>query len=77
MQGLKYLTIDELEKFVVNLRAEINSLQGDIGENINLFGGIGVPMDIDTFQHKKLKESTELLRQAEDEILERTLLGSD
>ncbi len=61
MQGLKYLTVEDLEKFIVNLKAEIDDLQK-------------TSWRVGSIAHKTLETSKEMLRQAEDEVLERTLL---
>lgn len=60
MQGLKYLTIAELEDLIDNLRAEINRFTSENSPHV-----IAI-----------LKQDEEMLRQAEDEVLERTLLGA-
>ena len=63
MQDLKYLTVSDLEKYLVGLREEINRLEKIL------------PCDY-SFEGKLLKEDKEIYDQVEHETLERTLLGA-
>ena len=77
MQDLKYLTIDELERFAENLRLEIENLKVKVSELDTLTVQMGFTDVIPPGKHleaRNLRSSVELLTNVESEILERTLL---
>lgn len=65
---LKYLTIEDLEKFLVNLKSQIDFLE----RNAILEGGFD---ELSTWQQQTLKEAREEAAEIEAEILERVVLG--
>jgi len=67
MQDLKYLSIDDLERFIVNLREEIVHLKASIERDSRYINQILIK--------RTLEDSESMLVHAEAEILERTLLS--
>lgn len=57
---LKYLTVDDLERFLVNLKASIEDLESKARQR---------------YDDQRLKEEKALYAEIESEILERTVLG--
>ena len=64
MDGIKYLSVEELEKFVAQLKIDIHQKQATVN------AGIG-----DSQYHMRiLKEHVELLRIAENELFDKIVL---
>lgn len=59
MRDLRFLTVNELERFLVNLQHECKMLQSPHNDHTT----------------KMMKQNQELIAAVEAEILERTLLG--
>jgi hypothetical protein len=72
--NFKYHSIEDLEELIKNLKNEIDFAEGRTNDHVELYPDLkDIITDID---QRKLKDSKEMLRDAEYEILERTLLNS-
>lgn len=78
MQGLRYLTVSELENLITGLRLEIVHLKDRLKVDRAFISSMGMDDEphVETIDEQRLRLADEMLRQAEDEILERTLLGA-
>jgi hypothetical protein len=71
MHNFKYHSLEELEDLIENLKKEIAFNGGEAVDLGELFPDVS---SLPTIQERNMKDSEDMLRAAEFEVMERTLL---